>query len=826
MRQTLWTLAALLSHWRRHPANLATLVLGLAIATALWSGVQALNAQARKSYDSAAAVFTGGTAQTLVAARGGLFSQELFVRLRRAGVKVSPALEGVARIGKNDAGEKNVRLIGVEPLTLPRASTLAALSETKEATNILTGAGRSFAAPQTLHDLGLAEGARAKTERGFALPPLVATEDAPPGAVIVDIGVAQKALDKPQRLSRLIVAGDARVEAAQIAAVAGDEMRLVEADEESDLSRLTDSFHLNLTAFGLLAFLVGFFIVNASFGLAFEQRLPMVRTLRALGVSARALVAAIGVELLAFTLVAGGLGVLGGYLIAAALLPDVAASLEGLYGAQLSGRLSLDASWWLSGFAMAGAGALLAAGSGVTKTLRLPVLSVARPIAWREAHQRYLKRQGALAALALLGSAIAYRLADGLVSGFMVIALALLGAALLLPVALAATLRLGESLARGPLSRWFFADGRQEIAGLSLALMALLLALSTNIGVGGMVEGFRQTFLHWLDERLAAEVYYEAATPKDAREIEDWAKGDPRISAVLPIWRARTRISDWPVEIVGMTRHETYSAHFTLLEARPDVWRALFEEDVVLVSEQLARRLKLSLGDALDIPATSDVWRARIVGIFPDYGNPKGQLRFDHAKLAQHFSDASGVHYALRVAPADVASVMEELQRRYGARIARLIDNSGVKKISTEIFERTFTVTTALNTLMLIVSAIALFASLLTLSSLRIAHIAPVWAVGVARKRLAGLELARILLFSAGAATLAIPLGVFVTWGLVAIVNVVAFGWRLPMQVFPAQWAQVFIVALVTALVAAIVPALRLARSAPVDLLKVFANER
>ena len=47
-------------------------------------------------------------------------------------------------------------------------------------------------------------------------------------------------------------------------------------------------------------------------------------------------------------------------------------------------------------------------------------------------------------------------------------------------------------------------------------IAALLLALATNIGVGGMVEGFRRTFTGWLDERLVAEIYYEAATPADA----------------------------------------------------------------------------------------------------------------------------------------------------------------------------------------------------------------------------------------------------------------------------------------------------------------------
>lgn len=820
MRQTLWTLAALASHWRRRPANLATLILGLAIATALWSGVQALNAQARKSYDRAAAVFTGGETQNLVSTRGGLFAQDLFVNLRRAGEKVSPALEGAVR-----ANGKNLRLIGIEPLTLPRASMLAPLRETQEAKNILSGDGRSFASMQTLRSLGVAPGARVTTERGFTLPPLVALEEAPPGAIIVDIGVAQKALDRPQRLSRLIVAGK-RIDAARLNAITGDALRIVEPDEDNDLSRLTDSFHLNLTAFGLLAFLVGFFIVNASFGLAFEQRLPMVRTLRALGVSARALIAALAAELLVFTLLAGGLGVICGYFIAAALLPDVAASLEGLYGAQVSGSLMLDIGWLLSAFLMTGAGATLAAAGGLMKTLRMPVLSVARPIAWREAHRHYLQRQGALALLALAAAVVAYHAADGLLSGFAVIACALLGVALLLPLALAAMLRIGETLARGPLTRWFFADGRQEIAGLSLALMALLLALATNIGVGGMVEGFRQTFTGWLNERLTAEIYYETATPQDGREIEQWTRAQSAITAVLPVWRTRTRLADWPVEIMGMAPHETYSAHFPLLEARADAWSALHDQDAVMISEQLARRLHVALGDTLDIPATRENWRATIVAIFPDYGNPKGQLRLDHERLARLFPDAPGANYSLRVAQGDIAQVMETMREKFGAKIARIIDQAEVRKISTDIFERTFTITAALNTLTLIVSAIALFASLLTLSNMRLAQIAPVWAIGVTRRRLAALELLRILLFSAGAATLAIPLGLFITWGLVAIVNVAAFGWRLPMHVFPAHWAQVFVVAMLTAFVAAIAPALRLARSAPAELLKVFVDER
>ena len=52
----------------------------------------------------------------------------------------------------------------------------------------------------------------------------------------------------------------------------------------------------------------------------------MLRTLRACGVSARMLNVVLVIELVSLALVAGLVGLVCGYLIAAALLPDVAAS--------------------------------------------------------------------------------------------------------------------------------------------------------------------------------------------------------------------------------------------------------------------------------------------------------------------------------------------------------------------------------------------------------------------------------------------------------------------------------------------------------------------
>ena len=86
--------AAVLGHWRRHPVELATLLLGLALATALWSGVQALNAEALASYARAAGVLGGDALASVTAADGGRFARDDYVALRRAGWPVTPVLEG------------------------------------------------------------------------------------------------------------------------------------------------------------------------------------------------------------------------------------------------------------------------------------------------------------------------------------------------------------------------------------------------------------------------------------------------------------------------------------------------------------------------------------------------------------------------------------------------------------------------------------------------------------------------------------------------------------------------------------------------------------
>jgi putative ABC transport system permease protein len=820
MTRIIWILAVLSSHWRRHPTQLATLLIGLISATALWSGVQALNQQARSSYDRAAATFGGAKTPALVGRNGATFSQQLFVDLRRAGWPVSPVLEGRIQIGG-----RSLRLLGIEPVTLPIEVGNAPAIGKANLQSFLAPPGETLVAPEVLADLNLLEGASPPASGGALLPPLRVQAQLVPGVLVVDIGTAQRLLKKPDQISRLLI-GNARNQRTPLENVVGDQLRLVEPDAESDLERLTDSFHLNLTAFGLLSFVVGLFIVNSAIGLAFEQRLPMLRTLRACGVSARMLNMVLLVELISLALIAGVVGLVCGYLIAAALLPDVAASLRGLYGAQIPGQLTLKPEWWLEGLAISSLGALAAAAASLAKAIRLPVLAAAQPYAWQQAQHRWLILQGALALAVFAAAGCFLWFGDSLVSGFAVLAALLLGAALALPAILEWVLFWGQQSAHRALAIWFWADSRQQLSGLSLALMALLLALAVNVGVGTMVETFSRTFIGWLDGRLAADVYINASDDAQATEIKAWLRQRPEVVAILPGGRADSQIDGAPIEILGLPDHATYRDHWPLLRSAENAWIRLRPGDAGFVSEQLARRMNLHLGDRIELPAPGGNWTLRVVGIYADYGNPKGQVAVNFAALTRRFPEIPQTRLGLRVAPAAVPALISALQDQFGLDGRNLLDQAALKAESLRIFNRTFAVIAALNVFTLGVAGIALLTSLLTLSNSRLPQLAPLWAIGITRRRLAAIELLKTMSVALITTLLALPLGLLVAWCLIAIVNVKAFGWRLPFHVFPLQLLQLLGVAMLASLLAALLPVLKLARMQPAALIQIFANER
>lgn len=311
-------LRTLLSHYRRHPLQALFLLAGIVIANVLLVGTLLINAQARASYHAGEQLLAGqavGRIQHQGAGRA--LDESDYIRLRRQGFDmVIPVLRRVVRTASGEA----VELLGVDPFALsgmPRQP-----GEDGGMTAGFSGFAFSpyelWAAPGRLQQLGWTEGEDVLLESGRHLPRAVAMPGRQLGhRLLLDIGALQDITNSPGELSYLGVlpAKAGRLEALRHALPT--HLRYVDALDMPDPAELTQSFHLNLAAMGLLAFVVGVFLVYNALAFSYTDRIELIRRLKLAGVTRRELTWGFGWELVLFLAVGSLVGYWLGAILAA-----------------------------------------------------------------------------------------------------------------------------------------------------------------------------------------------------------------------------------------------------------------------------------------------------------------------------------------------------------------------------------------------------------------------------------------------------------------------------------------------------------------------------
>lgn len=787
-------LFTLLSHWYRNPLQIFAYLSGVALATALWSGVQAINLEAKVSYKAAAQTLGEGQYDLIRPKQDEIISVVDYVKLRKSGWLVSPVVDG---------NLDNVRILGMDPLTLPSSFLFANAN-----------LSNSISDNNLFETLITNENTAKKFTTNVKL---VFDQNVAPGMAVGDISLVQKLLNK-NNISYLIVNPIQPLEQKELVEIA-PHLTVNNTEQMTDISQLTDSFHLNLSAFGLLSFAVGLFIVHSTIGLAFEQRRAMMRSMRSMGVALHTLVIAVSTEMLFLAMIGAVFGIVLGYLIAGLLLPDVAATLRGLYGANISGTLQLRPDWWLSGLLIALLGTGLAMSSQIWQITKLPILASAKPRSWMVVTTSHFSLQMKVSVIFLILGSICTIVFDGLMAGFALLGALLIAAAVALPAFLAWCLRKFQKHANTPIWNWFWADTRQQLPGLSLALMALLLAVSANIGVSTMVSSFRLTFVSFLDQRLAPELFLQVTNKAQSSELKAFLS--ERGLEVLPLMSTEAVISKQPAELFGIKIGDTYRENWRFLDTLEKPWDTVQLGKAIIVNEQFARRTNLWVGDHVSIDPNFSLPIAAIVG---DYGNPKGQVIVNDKLFSKLYPQLYPDRFGIRTD--NPAELQSQIINQIGIDKNSIIDQKSLKEFSMEVFERTFLVTSALNILTLGVASFAILMSLLTLADRRVPQLSPVWALGLTRSQIGKLELFRAVLLAIFVVVFSIPTGLVLAWVLLNVINVKAFGWQLPMFLFPIEYLKLGLYAVCAAFLAATWPSLRLIQTPPSDLLKVFASER
>ncbi len=827
---------ALLRHPLRHPWQLGLAIVGIALGVAVVLAVDLANASARRSFALAMERISGQATHRLVDDAQGI-PEAWYVQMRvERGLRPSaPVVTGY--LPNADQPGQLLQILGVDPFAEslfrhPAADLtggdfdLRAFLVNPDAALLPEALGEQITLKRGDQRLTLK---RAGTLRGPELD----------GLIITDISTAQTLLGMAGRLSHIdLILPDGSTgarQAEELRAALPPGLRLERPDQRNQtIADLSASFSLNLTAMSLLALVVGMFLIYNAITFSVVQRRSLLGLLRALGVSRRELFIGVLGEALLLGLAGTLLGSLLGLWLGSGLVHLVTRTINDLYYV-LSVREFFIDPWSLAkGAALGVLATLAAAWLPAREAADAPpgaVLSRAHlESRWRASLPRFL-----LAGLALLAAGgLVLTFSQSLAAGFTGLFLLILGCALLTPPIVVGLVQLNQPLTArlGLLARMANRDVARHLSRTGVAVAALMVAFSATVGVGVMVDSFRGGVAIWINDLLNADLYIappsiedggnrsEALNPATLTVLREM----PGVAEVSTYRGTRMDLDGRPVMFIAVDLAPASQAGYRLIDGDADrVWPAFQTGEAILISEPLAYRRGLRVGDRLEVSTNQGMHHFPIAGVFLDYGSEHGRILLHRTGYERYWHDSTVGSAAVFAAPGEnLAMLRERLQERLGPIQSLLIrSNRDIQSRTLEIFDRTFTITQVLRVLAILVAVVGVLSALLALQLERAREFATLRAIGMTAGEIGGLVSLQTGFMGAAAGLLAMPTGLLLASVLIFVINRRAFGWSLPFEVNPLLLLETLALAIFAALLAGLYPIWRMARARPAEALRM-----
>ncbi|KJY81500.1 ABC transporter permease [Vibrio galatheae] len=813
----LWPVVkALLGHYRRYPFQILLVWLGITLGVSLLVGVSSINNHARQSYENGEKLFSNPLPYRIRPRHSAnKIPQGFYVQLRRDGFHQCAPFENL-RI--STASGADLILVGIDPVAMIGFESGALLDEISSL-ELMRPPYPVLVSSDLAQRMKWQQGDFIRLNDGSTLGPIrVDREDRLNGTRIVADMSLLRMLERSSGISVIACSDMPADKLSKLKSILPNGMALSRSSR-AELESLTEAFHLNLSAMGMLAFLVGLFIFYQAMSMTLTQRQPLVGNLRQMGVSGWQLAQALFLELVVLVLIGWLCGNLLGMLLANQLLPAVSASLGDLYGTNIG--LSIDWDWRASFYSLylSITGAVVACAWPLVRLLRSPP----RRLATRLSLVRFAGAEFSVQALIACGccvSAIAlYQAPQTLETGFAIIALMLLSAALFTPYVIWRLFEMLSYSLRWVKVRWFFADAAASMSYRGVATMAFMLAMAANVGVETMVGSFRDTTDKWLSQRLAADLYIYPNNNSAAR-MSTWLLNQPEVESVWWRWEKEIPTDNGALQVVSTGASEGELDALTVKLGIPDYWYHLHHSKGVMISESMALKLKIKPGDVIELTGElGDGWQ--VVGVYYDYGNPYNQVLLSHRNWLYVF--AGGGSVALGTVLQDGVNphgLKRRLETLFRLNTERIFDNSDIHTQAMRVFDRTFSIADTLGNITLVIAVFGIFFATLAGEVSRQKHISLLRCLGMSGKELILMGSLQLFVFGAMAMLIAMPLGLALANLVVDIVIKQSFGWTLELQFIPFEYLHSVSLAMFALMVAGAIPVLRMVRNTPMKSLR------
>ena len=779
----------------------------IALGTALGFAVYLVNRSAADEV-SAATRSLFGEADLIVQGGADGFDERLYpVVARTAGVAhVSPVVEVLARVANR---KQSLDITGLDPFRaryFEPALTDAATAPSGEALDDDSIVLSSIAA----RELNVREGASLQVQVGLewvqlhvaAILPTLGSKRA---MGIMDISSAQWRLHRIGGLTRLDVKvqdpAQLRIVRDRIARTLPAGVRVTTPAVQSDEAlRISRAYRTNLTALALVALFTGGFLVYSTQSLAVVRRRRELGLLHAIGLTRREQLRLILVSAAAI----GAFGALLGTVLGALAAEFGLRALGGDLGAGYfrDAEFSTHLYEWIAFLVL---GVLVAVVSAIAPALEAYRIPPAFALKSTEAGSIDAKSHEWTGALFVVLGAMMLLLpaVDGLpLPGYVAIALLLIGAVLLMPLATRLVLRVLPS-SQSAVMRIAVEHlrGTKRFVGASLA--SILVSFSLMVAMAIMVTSFRTSLDHWMEKLLQADIYVRAGPAQESafidpsqlrslREIPDVLRVEAARSTSILLNGERIVLAARPIDKSEPARSLWLVSQTTMPASSGTL--------PVWISEAAVDLNHLAPGTEITLPIGDHSARAFIRGVWRDYEHQSGAIALDYEDYVHASSDQriDGVRLWIK-APDDKQKVLQELDRRLpNASTLEIRLPMEVRAAALRAFDRTFAVTYLLETLAVLIGLFGIGAANSAQVLARRAEFGVLRSLGLTRRQIG----AMLALEGAGLGAIGVIAGLLLGWVisfiLVYVVNRQSFHWSMDVYI-PGATLSVLSVVLVCA---------------------------
>ena len=398
----------------------------------------------------------------------------------------------------------------------------------------------------------------------------------------------------------------------------------------------------------------------------------------------------------------------------------------------------------------------------------------------------------------------------------------LVGAILLQPrLAQVIFARIGHASRRSRSVPWLGATTRlaQAPSGAAIGLAGIVASFALMVAMATMVTSFRQSLDVWLGQVLPADLYVRAGSRGESMTTAYLSERDRAMLASAPGVQ-RAEFSRFARVVLDPKRSPVTLLIRPLDASRPALpligraidWNA-GDPPPAWISQPMSELYGIEAGQRIRIPLAGAEHEFLVIGTWRDYARQSGAIALRDADYQRITGDSTRTDAALWLAPGvrpnDVIEAVRD-QLDVGNQ-AEFLQPGEIRRLSLDIFDRSFAVTYLLEIAAIVIGLIGIAATFSSQALARTKEFGMLRHLGVTRRQILGQFAIEGLLVTVLGIVSGLAVGFAVALVLIHVVNPQSFHWTMELHVPAALIALLVAALLATATLTALLAGRRAA---------------